>query len=136
MDQIALYKGLRIRAYEDWSGLWLAETKRPLRLRPGVDHDATDAEYIATPSGHPTPEAAIDLIKQMIYQQMIDEDAVARLTTRKGEEIIETLYGINPKTFEVETVSLNRAASCANWVKTRSLAPITWHTPATQNQRC
>jgi hypothetical protein len=26
----------------------------------------TDAEYIATPSGHPTPEAAIDFIKQMI----------------------------------------------------------------------
>ena len=47
MDQIALYKGFRIRAYEDWSGLWLAETKRPLRLRPGVgDHDDTDAEYI------------------------------------------------------------------------------------------
>ena len=67
MDQIALYKGFRIRAYEDWSGLWLAETKRPLRLRPGVgDHDDTDAEYIATPSGHPTPEAAIVFIKQMI----------------------------------------------------------------------
>jgi hypothetical protein len=27
---------------------------------------------------------------------------------RGGEEIIETVYGINPKTFEVETVSLNR----------------------------
>jgi hypothetical protein len=39
---------------------------------------------------------------------MIDEDTLARLTRRKGEEIIETLYGINPNTFEVETVSLNR----------------------------
>jgi hypothetical protein len=64
MDQIALYKGFRIRAYEDWSGLWLAETKKPVRRRPGAgDHDDTDA---ATPSGHPTPEAAIDFIKQMI----------------------------------------------------------------------
>jgi hypothetical protein len=35
--------------------------------RPGAgDHDDTDAEYIATPSGHPTPEAAIEFIKQMI----------------------------------------------------------------------
>jgi hypothetical protein len=67
MDQIALYKGFRIRAYEDWSGLWLAETKKPFRPSPGAgDHDDTDAEYIATPSGHPTQEAAIDFIKQMI----------------------------------------------------------------------
>ena len=35
MDQIALYKGFRIRAYEEWSGLWLAETKRPVRLAAG-----------------------------------------------------------------------------------------------------
>ena len=67
VDQIALYKGFRIRAYEDWSGLWLAETKKPFMRRPGAgDHDDTDAEYIATPSGHPTPEAAINFIKQMI----------------------------------------------------------------------
>jgi hypothetical protein len=43
MDQIELYKGFRIRAYEDWSGQWLAEAKTPFD---------TDAEYIATPSGH------------------------------------------------------------------------------------
>jgi len=67
MDQIALYKGFRIRAYEDWSGQWLAETKRLLRRRPGAgDGDDSDAEYIATPSGLPTREAAIDFIKQMI----------------------------------------------------------------------
>ena len=108
MEQFILYKGYRIRAHEDWSGLWLAETKKALRLRPGVDHDDTDAEYITTPSGQPTPEAAINFIKQMIDKQMIDEDALARLTRRGGEEIIETLYGINPKTFEVETVSLHR----------------------------
>jgi hypothetical protein len=35
----------------------LAEAKKPFD---------TDAEYIATPSGHLTPEAAIDFIKQMI----------------------------------------------------------------------
>ena len=31
MEQIVLYKGFRIRAYEDWSGLWLAEAKQPVR---------------------------------------------------------------------------------------------------------
>jgi hypothetical protein len=30
MDRIVLYKGFRIRAYEEWSGLWLAETKKPV----------------------------------------------------------------------------------------------------------
>jgi len=30
MEQIALYKDFRIRAYEDWSGQWLAEAKKPL----------------------------------------------------------------------------------------------------------
>jgi hypothetical protein len=62
-----LYKGFRIRVYEEWSGLWLAETKKPLRRRRDTgDFDDTDAEYIATPSGHPTQEAAVDFIKQMI----------------------------------------------------------------------
>ena len=67
MDRMVLYKGFRIRAYEEWSGLWLAETKKPIPRRPGTpDHDDIDAEYIATPSGHPTAEAAINFIKQMI----------------------------------------------------------------------
>jgi hypothetical protein len=66
MDRMVLYKGFRIRAYEDWSGLWLAETNKPVRPRLGADHTDTDAEYIATPSGHPTAEAAINFIKQMI----------------------------------------------------------------------
>jgi hypothetical protein len=57
MDQFELYKGFRIRVYQEWRGQWLAEAKKPF--------DA-NAEYIATPSGHPTPEAAIDFIKQMI----------------------------------------------------------------------
>jgi len=57
MEQIALYTDFRIRAYEDWSGQWLAEAKKPFDANP---------EYIATPFGHPTPEAAIDLIKHMI----------------------------------------------------------------------
>ena len=67
MERIVLYKGFRIRAYEDWSGLWLAEAKQPVRRGPGTpDHLDTDSEYIATPSGHPTAEAAVDIIKQMI----------------------------------------------------------------------
>ena len=67
MDQMVLYKGYRIRAYQEWSGLWLAETKKTVRRRPDAgDHDNTDAENIATPSGHPTPEAAIVFIKPMI----------------------------------------------------------------------
>jgi hypothetical protein len=69
MEQMVLYKGFRIRAYEDWSGLWLAEAKKPLgteaKKAAGTEVD-TDAEYIATPSGHPTPEAAVAFIKQMI----------------------------------------------------------------------
>jgi hypothetical protein len=67
MDQMTLYKGFRIRAYQEWSGLWLAETNKPLRRRrDSPDHTDTDTEYLATPSGHPTPEAAVDFIKQMI----------------------------------------------------------------------
>jgi hypothetical protein len=57
MEQIALYKDFRIRAYQDWTGQWLAEAKRPFDANP---------EYIATPSPHPTLEAAIDLVKQLI----------------------------------------------------------------------
>jgi len=57
MEQIALYRDFRIHAYEDWSGQWLAEAKKPFDTEP---------EYSATPLGHPTPEAAIALIKQMI----------------------------------------------------------------------
>ena len=101
MERLEPYKGFQIRAYQEWSGQWLAEARKAGINRP-------DADYIATPSDHPTPEAATDFIKQMIDQQMINEDSLARLRKRKGEEIIETLYGINPNTFEVETVSLNR----------------------------
>jgi len=57
MDQFELYKDFRIRAYQEWRGQWLAEAKKPFD---------TNAEYIATPSGHLTPEAAIAFIKQMI----------------------------------------------------------------------
>jgi hypothetical protein len=57
MEQIALYKDFRIRAYEDWSGQWLAEAKKSFDTNP---------EYIAAPSGHPTAEAAIAVIKQLI----------------------------------------------------------------------
>jgi hypothetical protein len=57
MERIELYKDFRIRAYEDWSGEWLAEAKKPLEA---------NAQYIATPFGHPTLESAIALIKQLI----------------------------------------------------------------------
>ena len=57
MERIELYKDFRIRAYQDWSGQWLAEAKKPFDPAP---------EYIATPFSHPTPQAAIDLIRQMI----------------------------------------------------------------------
>jgi hypothetical protein len=57
MEQLALYKDFRIRAYQDWSGQWLAEAKKPFDTNP---------EYIATPSGQPTAEAAVDLVKQLI----------------------------------------------------------------------
>lgn len=57
MEKIALYKEFRIRAYQDWSEGWLAEAKKPFDANP---------EYIATPFPHPTPEAAIDLVRQLI----------------------------------------------------------------------
>ena len=60
MEQIALYKDFRIRAYQDWSGQWLAEAKRPFEANP---------DYIATPFPHPTPEAAVDLVKQLIDRE-------------------------------------------------------------------
>src|SRR5581483_10740267 len=45
MERIELYRDFRIRAYEDWSGEWLAEAKKPFEA---------NAPYIATPFGHPT----------------------------------------------------------------------------------
>ncbi|MGA8692759.1 MAG: hypothetical protein WB689_02765 [Xanthobacteraceae bacterium] len=58
MDQMELYKGFRIRAYQEWRGQWFAEARKSV-----ID---ADTDSIATPSGHPTPQAAIDFIKQMI----------------------------------------------------------------------
>jgi len=55
MEKLELYKGFRIRAYDDWSGQWLAEARK-----------FPDTDWIATPSSHPTPEAAVASIKQMI----------------------------------------------------------------------
>ncbi len=37
MERIELYKDFRIRVYEDWSGQWLAEAKKPF------DTDASGA---------------------------------------------------------------------------------------------
>jgi hypothetical protein len=55
MERLELYKGFRLRAYDDWSGQWFAEARK-----------FPDTDWLATPSGHPTPEAAIAFIKQMI----------------------------------------------------------------------
>ena len=55
MEQLELYKGFRLRAYEDWSGQWFAEARK-----------FPDTDWIVTPSSHPTPEAAIAFMKQMI----------------------------------------------------------------------
>jgi hypothetical protein len=58
MERSELYKGFQIRTYQEWSGQWLAEARKPVM---GIETD-----WISTPSGHPTPEAAIDFIKHMI----------------------------------------------------------------------
>ncbi len=34
MEQIALYKDFRIRAYENWSGQWFAEAKKRFDANP------------------------------------------------------------------------------------------------------
>ena len=57
MDQFELYKDFRSWRVSGMAGAMVPEAKKPF--------DA-NAEYIATPSGHQTPEAAIAFIKQMI----------------------------------------------------------------------
>jgi len=39
----------------------------------------------------------------------------ARLNRRESEQIIETFYGINPVTFKIESVSLNRGGELSKW---------------------
>jgi hypothetical protein len=55
MDQIVLYKGFRIRAYEDWSGLWLAEAKN--RLGVGRVLAITRTPMLSTLPRPPVPNA-------------------------------------------------------------------------------
>ena len=74
MEQIALYKDFRIRAYQDWTGQWLAEAKKPFDVSP---------EYIATPLPHPTAEAAVELVKQLIDN---DEGTQSSPQTRPSKE--------------------------------------------------
>ena len=69
MERLEVYKGFRLRAYDDWWGQWFAEARK-----------FPDAEWIATPTGHPTPEAAIDFIKHMIDSPS---------TTIKGPKMIQ-----------------------------------------------
>ena len=52
MERLELYKGFRIRAYEDWSGRWLAEARKPAVIDP------VDTDWITTPSGHLTANSA------------------------------------------------------------------------------
>jgi hypothetical protein len=40
---------------------------------------------------------------------------MARLTKRQKEETISTFFGINPKTFNVEMVSLTRGGTLRKW---------------------
>jgi len=75
MEQFALYKDFRIRVYQDWSGQWLAEAKRPFDISP---------EYIATPSPHPTPEAAVDLVKQLIDSEGLQGSPQAKPGTEES----------------------------------------------------
>jgi len=84
MEQIALYKDFRIRAYQDWSGQWLAEAKRPFETNP---------DYIATPSPHPTPEAAVDLVKQLIDREGTEGGSQTKPSKEdnSGEAMLEAL---------------------------------------------
>jgi hypothetical protein len=40
---------------------------------------------------------------------------MARLTRKQEEETVSTFYGINPKTFRVESVSLTRGGKLRKW---------------------
>ena len=84
MEQIALYKDFRIRAYQDWSGQWLAEAKRPFEANP---------DYIATPFPHPTPEAAVDLVKQLIDREGTEGGSQTKPSKEdnSGEAMLEAL---------------------------------------------
>src|SRR5262245_49653467 len=82
MDQIVLYKDFRIRAYQDWSGQWLAEAKRPLTANP---------EYLGTPSGHPTSEAAIDLVKQLIDSERDSPQTKPSNEDNSGSAMLDAL---------------------------------------------
>jgi hypothetical protein len=42
---------------------------------------------------------------------------MARLTKHQEGEIVEMFYGINPKTFEVDRVSLTRGGTLSRWNK-------------------
>jgi len=50
---------------------------------------------------------------------------MARKTRRENEEIVETYFGIDPKTFEVKTVSRTRGGTLTKW--NRDLAPYSHH---------
>jgi len=39
----------------------------------------------------------------------------ARLNRRESEQVVETFYGINPVTFKIESVSLNRGGELSEW---------------------
>jgi hypothetical protein len=65
MERMELYKSFRVRAYQDWSGQWLAETKKPVPRRPGAsDHDDTDAEYIVIKQMIDSPSPTIQAPKK------------------------------------------------------------------------
>ena len=82
MEQLALYKDFRIRAYQDWSGQWLAEAKRPFDRNP---------EYIATPFPHPTAEVAVDLVKQLIEAEGTRPQTKAENEDNSGEAMLAAL---------------------------------------------
>ena len=105
MDQIVLYKDFRIRAYQDWSGQWLAEAKKPFDTNP---------EYLATPSGHPTPEAAIDLVKQLIDSESKQDSPQTKPSNEdnSGSAMLDALRA----EFPLHTFVPARRSAVTRWV--------------------
>src|SRR5262249_360356 len=84
---------------------YLAEAKKPFDTNP---------EYLATPSGHPTPEPAIDLVKQLIDSESKQDSP----QTKPGNEENSRSAMLDPlrAEFPLHTFVPARRSAVTRWV--------------------